>query len=135
VYSTRDNDIYPNVYEVCGWGEVDGLEGANCRHHHSPWIEGVSERTYTDEELKNIDPPPITFEGKEYSAYEATQQMRKIETAMRACKRKIIGYEAAGQTDQENAYRARLLALRQKYNAFSEAAGLRKQQERANVRP
>ena len=57
------------------------------------------ERSYTDEELANIDPPPFTFEGKEYSAYEATQMQRQIETAMRTQKRKMDGYEAAGDTE------------------------------------
>jgi hypothetical protein len=133
VYSIRDNDIYPSVYKVCGWGEVDGLEGANCRHHHSPWIEGVSERTYTDEQLANIDPPPFTYQGLEYTRYEATQKMRQIETAIRNCKRKVIGYQAAGDTEQETAYRARLRALNQKYTAFVKASGLRAQPERARV--
>lgn len=55
VYSTRSGDIYPNIYEVCGLGAVDGLEGANCRHRRNVWVEGVSERTYTDGQLEHID--------------------------------------------------------------------------------
>ena len=50
---------------------MDGT--ADVRHKWYPFIPGVMERSYTDEELKNIDPPPFTFEGKEYDAYEATQ--------------------------------------------------------------
>jgi hypothetical protein len=129
---------YADFIQSTGYGEGAGLAGWNCRHHFNPFVPGVSEPTYTQAELdamKAENRPKVEYEGREYDSYQATQQMRKIETAMRACKRKIIGYEAAGQTDQENAYRARLLALRQKYSAFSEAAGLRKQQERANVRP
>ena len=38
VYSIRANDIYPNIYEVCGLGAVDGLEGANCRHRRNVWV-------------------------------------------------------------------------------------------------
>ena len=55
VYSIHIGDIYPSIYDVCGLGAVDGLEGANCRHRRSPWVEGVSERTYTDEQLAHID--------------------------------------------------------------------------------
>ena len=80
VYSIRAGDIYPNIYEVCGLGAVDGLEGANCRHRRFPWVGGVSERTYTDEQLAHIDDGSgCTFDGKNYTAYEATQEQRKVE--------------------------------------------------------
>ena len=54
VYSVRAGDKYPNIYEVCGLGYVDGLEGANCRHIRTAFVDGVMERTYTDEELAHI---------------------------------------------------------------------------------
>lgn len=133
VYSLKTGDKYPSIYEVCGWGEVDGLEGANCRHHHFPFVEGVSERRYTDEELKNIDPPPFEYQGKTYTAYEATQKQRQIETAMRKCKREIIGYEAAGQSEAAQDSSIKLRRLSAEYKAFSKAAGLREQPERARV--
>ena len=85
VYSTRSGDIYPNIYEVCGLDAVDGLEGANCRHRRFPWVEGVSERTYTDEQLAHIDDGlGCTYDGKAYTAYEATQMQRSIEQIGRA---------------------------------------------------
>ena len=133
VYSIRAGDKYPSIYAVCGWGEVDGLEGANCRHHHFPFVEGVSERTYTDEQLANIDPPPFEYQGKTYTAYEATQKQRQIETAMRKCKREIVGYEASGQTDAQTDSSVRLRRLSKEYKAFSKAANLRTQPERARV--
>lgn len=133
VYSVKAGDKYPSIYEVCGWGMVDGLEGANCRHHHFPFVDGVSERTYTEEQLENIDPPPFKYQGREYTAYEATQKQRQIETAMRKCKRDILGYKAAGlETDAEDAS-IKLRRLSQEYKSFSKAAGLRKQPERARV--
>ena len=131
VYSVKAGDKYPSIYAVCGWGEVDGLEGANCRHHHFPFVEGISERTYTDEQLANIDPPPFDYQGKAYTAYEATQKQRQIETAMRKCKREIIGYEASGQTEAAQASSIRLGRLSKEYKAFSKAAGLRTQPERS----
>ena len=95
VYSIRSGDIYPNIYEVCGLGEVDGLEGANCRHRRFPWVDGVSERTYTDEQLASIDPPPFEFEGKKYTMYEATQKQRQIERTIRKLKREQAAFKAA----------------------------------------
>lgn len=124
---------YPDIHEVCGLGQVDGLEGANCRHHHFPFVEGVSERTYTDKQLANIDPPPVKYQGRTYTAYEATQKQRQIETAMRKYKREIISYKAAGQTEAEQDASIRLRRLSQEYKAFSSAAGLRTQPERARV--
>lgn len=134
VYSTRSGDIYPNIYEVCGLGAVDGLEGANCRHRRNVWVEGVSERTYTDEQLAHIDDGlGCTFEGKTYTAYEATQEQRKVERTIRKLKREKTAYNAAGLTDEEQAVNIKLRRLNAKYKAFSAAAGLPEQRERMKV--
>lgn len=134
VYSIRAGDIYPNIYEVCGLGAVDGLEGANCRHRRNVWVEGVSERTYTDEQLAHIDDGlGCTFEGKNYTAYEATQEQRKVERTIRKLKREKTAYNAAGLTDEEQAVNIKLRRLNAKYKAFSAAAGLPEQRERMKV--
>ena len=72
------------------------LEGWNCRHSYFPFFSEISVRAYTDEQLKNIDNPPFTYEGKRYTHYEATQRQRELETAMRKTKREIIAYDATG---------------------------------------
>lgn len=134
VYSTRSSDIYQNIYEVCGLGAVDGLEGANCRHRRNVWVEGVSERTYTDEQLAHIDDGlGCTFEGKTYTAYEATQEQRKVERTIRKLKREKTAYSAAGLKDEEQAGNIKLRRLNAKYKAFSKAAGLPEQRERVKV--
>ena len=134
VYSIRSGDIYPNIYEVCGLGAVDGLEGANCRHKRSVWVEGVSERTYTDEQLEHIDDGlGCTFDGKTYTAYEATQMQRRVEREVRKLKRKKAAYKAAGLREDEQAVNIRLRRLNAKYKAFSAAAGLPEQRERMKV--
>ena len=134
VYSTRSGDIYPNIYEVCGLGAVDGLEGANCRHRRFPWVEGVSERTYNDEQLEHIDDGlGCTFEGKTYTAYEATQEQRRVEREVRKLKREKAAYKAAGLREEEQAVNIRLRRLNAKYKAFSAAAGLPEQWERTKV--
>ena len=134
VYSTRSGDIYPNIYEVCGLGAVDGLEGVNCRHRRFPWVEGVSERTYTEEQLEHIDDGlGCTFEGKTYTAYEATQEQRKVERTIRKLKREKAAYKAAGLHEEEHEVNIRLRRLNAKYKAFSKAAGLPEQRERMKV--
>lgn len=134
VYSIRAGDIYPNIYEVCGLGSVDGLEGANCRHRRNVWVEGVSERTYTDEQLEHIDDDlGCEFDGKEYTAYEATQMQRRVEREARKLKREKAAYKAAGLTEDERTVSIRLRRLNAKYKAFSAAAGLPEQRERMKV--
>lgn len=133
VYSKYSGDIYPNIYTVCGLGYVDGLEGANCRHIRRVWVEGVTERTYTDEELANIDKPPFEYEGKEYTTFEATQKQRQIERTIRKYNRRKTAFKAAGDKDEATIMNIRLRRLKAKYKSFSEAAELPMQQERMRV--
>lgn len=134
VYSIHAGDIYPSIYEVCGLGAVDGLEGANCRHRRFPWVEGISERTYTDAQLDHIDDGHgCTFDGKEFTAYEATQMQRRIERTVRKLKREKAAYNAAGLHEDETAVNIRLRRLNAKYKAFSAEAGLPGQPERMKV--
>lgn len=134
VYSIRAGDIYPSIYEVCGLGAVDGLEGANCRHRRNVWVEGVSERTYTDEQLAHIDDDlGCEFDGKEYTAYEATQMQRRVERQIIKQKRFVTAYKASGQMNEYHAAKAKLTRLNSKYKAFSEAAKLPLQWERTKV--
>lgn len=130
VYSIRAGDIYPNIYEKCGLGYVDGLEGANCRHRRFPFIEGVSERAYTDYQLANIDTPPFEYEGRTYTAYQATQKQRSIERSIRKEKRLKTSYEAAGLKEDAQNASIKLQQLNRKYKEFSKAAGLPEQRER-----
>ena len=133
VYSVRTGDIYPSIYATCGLGDVTGLEGANCRHRRFPWVEGVSERTYTDKELEDIDPPPFDYEGKTYSMYEATQKQRQIERTIRKVKREAISAEAAGDEQTAITAKARQAVLLNEYHRFSAAAHLPEQRERMTV--
>lgn len=125
---------YPDLVDSTGYGYVDGLSGANCRHKKYPWIEGVSERTYTDEQLAHIDDGhDADFEGKHYTAYEATQKQRQIERTGRKLKREQTAYEAAGLEEDAQAASIRIRSLNAEYKAFSEAAGLPMQRERMRV--
>lgn len=133
VYSMRTGDKYPNIYSVCGYGDVAGLCGANCRHMVFPFIDGFSERTYTDEQLANIDREPFEYQGKQYNAYQATQKQRQIERALRNIKRRVIASKASGDDDAYHAAAVRYKRLEDEYRAFSKAADLPLQYDRANV--
>ena len=119
-------------------GTFKALAGqtADVRHSFWPYIEGVSERTYTDQELESMKPenrPKIQYDGVEFDDYAASQMQRKLERDIRKAKREQAGYEAAGLKDDSAAAAARLRVLNKKYTEFSKAAGLKKQPERIRV--
>lgn len=126
---------YPDFIETTGYGTGPGLGGWNCSHHYYSFIEGVSEPTYSKEDLDAMkgDNHKFTFEGKEYDGYTGTQKMRQIERTVRKLKREQTAYKAAGLTEEEQAVTARIRRLNAEYKAFSEAAGLPMQRERMRV--
>lgn len=126
--------LYDDLVETTGYGYVDGLTGANCRHHKYPYVPGVSERTYTDEQLEHIDDGlGCTFDGKTYTAYEATQMQRRIERQIRAQKKLRNAYKEAGLSEDVTAANIKLRRLNAEYSRFSKAAGLPEQPERTKV--
>ncbi len=130
------NGRYPDFEDTCGYGSVTGIGGANCRHSYWPFIEGVSERTYTDAELEAMKPenrPKIEFEGRKYDDYQATQKQRQIERTIRKLKRRKTAFEAAGMKENAQDANIRLQRESKKYKAFSKAAGLPEQRERMKV--
>ena len=124
---------YPSLKAVTGYGTVTGLKGANCRHDFYPVIEGISEPSYTEEELKNIDPPPFEYNGKTYTYYEATQRQRAMERSMRKTKREILAADATDDKDRFTEKSVLLRRQKEEYGRFSKAAGLSVRNERAQV--
>lgn len=127
---------YLDFEETCGYGDVTGILGSHCRHSFSPFVEGVMERTYTDEELEEMKPQnrkKTEFEGKEYDDYQATQMQRRLEAEIRKQRRRRDAYKAAGLDEDAQAASIRLKRLEQKYNDFSKAAGLPMQYDRMQV--
>lgn len=124
---------YPSLVDVTGYGTGAGLKGWNCRHDMYPVIEGISVPAYTEEQLKNIDPPPIEYDGKTYTYYECTQRQRRIETAIRKTKREVISARASGDEDMFTAKSVLLRRQREEYEKFSSAAGLLTQKERTQA--
>lgn len=113
-----------------GYGDVTGFKGANCRHDWNMFFFGISDRNWTDEKLKNIDPQPFEFEGKKYDAYGASQKQRQIEAAIRKTKRELIAYESAGLKGDFTASSVKLRRQKDLYRDFNKAGGLRSKNER-----
>lgn len=145
VYSiSGDNDKYPSLKEITGYGKLDGLGGINCRHNKFPFIEGVSKRAYTDKELEEINNKTVTYNGKEYGEYEALKMQRQKERNIRETKRKIAGYQGImlGSTDEtilneaKNKYdftTKKLKKQEKEIREFIKQTGLKRNNERERV--
>lgn len=127
------SDKYPDFIESTGYGTGKGLGGWNCRHSYFPFFPGISERAYSDDKLKNIDPEPFEYDGKTYSYYEALQRQRSLENTIRNKKRELIGYNAAGLKEDFNNSSIVLNRLKDEYKAFSNVGDLRIRNELMQV--
>lgn len=91
------SDKYPSFVPATGYGTGPGLGGWNCRHSWFPFFEGLSERAYSDYRLQKYQTDAVTFNGKEYSIYDAKQIQRANERKIRAVKRVIAGLDSIGE--------------------------------------
>lgn len=122
---------------VCGLGSVMGLCGANCYHSYNAFIPGVSVRTYTDEQLKQMNSrenQPKEYNGKEYTTYEALQKQRKLETLMRKQRQDIKLLQTGGASkDDLLAAKSRYRSTMTQYAEFSGKMNLPQQKERVHM--
>lgn len=120
-------------YEALNNSLVRRIGTLNCGHSAHPIVYGASIPQYTPEELEEMrqkNEKGISFRGKHYTGYEATQRQRRLERAIRAQKRKILIDKATGDSEKLETDQIKLQLLQQDYKAFSKAAGLRTQHER-----
>lgn len=105
----------------------------NCGHAASPIIMGVNDPEYTPEELERFrreNEEGVTYEGKHYTLYEATQRQRKFERSIRKQKRRILVDESTGDQEKLQADQIKLVRLREEYARFSKGTGLPMQHDR-----
>lgn len=131
VYSKKE------LESVCGLGTVTGLCGANCYHSYSPFMKGIDTPTYSEEELDRMNEEenmPKEYNGRQYTAYEAQQRQRQLETALRADRQKIELLTQGGADDDTiTGAKVRYFQRQDEYVKFSKAMGLPEQWERVTV--
>lgn len=125
---------YQELQTVCHLGDGDGLCGWNCRHSYLAFIPGYSIRTYTPEQLQELEEKEkqtIPYQGKNYTPYQAEQAQRKMETKMRA-QRAYAKQLQQGKAKEEDvvAAKAKYLNTLHQYQQFSNKMGLSEQMER-----
>lgn len=108
----------------------------NCRHFAFSIILGINKPEYTDEELKAMEEESlriIEYDGKKYTKYQATQQQRSLETAIRRQKDRQIIARSSGDLEEVAKAQENITKLTQKYADFSQKAGLKTYKNRLAV--
>lgn len=123
--------------DICGLGDVTGLCGANCYHTYWPFIPGVDKPVYSADELERMraqEEQTRTYQGREYTPYEATQAQRDLERRMRKDEEDLYLLREGGADEETLALKeAHLNGLRQTYSSFSDRMELPKHWERARA--
>lgn len=133
VYSKSGrNPKYLPFRQVTGYGTVEGLCGANCRHSFGPYFEGM-------------DNPFEQYNSKEnLEQYEKEQRQRTLERRIRDTKREVLGLKQSLDNCEDDALRevldreyqrkSALLAKQNKaYKDYCEKNGLKPLQDRLNI--
>ena len=84
-----------------GYGEATGFKGINCKHDWHPYYKD-STRSYTQKELEKWKNEKVTYNGKEYTKYDATQEQRKIERAIRQDKKELVAQQKLLTSDNKD---------------------------------
>ena len=105
----------------------------NCHHFTTPIVLGVSKPVYSASELREINKrsnAKVSYGGKTYTRYEASQRQRQLETAIRYAKDERDACVVAGDKLGATQARKKSAALTAEYKRFSEQAGLTVRMER-----
>jgi hypothetical protein len=108
----------------------------NCRHFVFSIILGVNEPSYSKNRLtryKRYSREKVSYNGKEYTKYEATQVQRQLETAIRKQKDRQIIARASGDKQEIGLAQQKISQLTTEYNKFSQVAGLDTYKNRLTV--
>lgn len=123
---------YPDFVETTGYGKVDGLCGANCRHNISPYFEGMENLFYKYDSEENK------------KAYELSQRQRAMERKIRDTKRQCMNWKAAYDNAENEEVKASVYDSYQKkavllqkqnkaYNQFCEENNLKRRADRIAI--
>lgn len=126
------NPKYLPFKQTTGYGTVEGLCGANCRHSFGPYFEGM-------------DNPFEQYNSKEnLEQYQKEQRQRTLERRIRDTKREVLGLKKSLDgceddtlyevLDKEYQRKSALLAKQNKaYKDYCEKNGLKPLQDRLQI--
>lgn len=124
------SEKYKNFKVSTGYGKVEGLAGANCKHSFYGVPEGAKS-AYTKKILDSYDKDDVTFNGKKMSYYEGTQRQRHIETSIRKWKTEAKMMEAAKQDSTQSNMKIR--QWQAKAREFAKQTGVKRDYTRERI--
>ena len=130
-YSKSGKDPRFPPFSVCGFGHVQGIHGANCRHHKGPGDGKFNP-------FKEYD------SKKNRKAYELSQKQRAMERRIRKTKQECVTLKSAvdnagtedGKLKAEAAYQKKVALLEKQneaYNDFCKDNNLKRRSERLQI--
>lgn len=123
---SKAGEKYGDFFNETDYGSPTGLMGVNCAHHFYPYWEGDPVPEFTM-------PDPMEINGKEYTYYEATQEMRKQERGIRKTKREIEAMRTLGE--DTTLLKKKLRQQEKDYLAFSDKSGINPRDYALGVQP
>lgn len=119
---TIDGVRYRDFYAETGYGKVEGLGGANCRHSFGPWLPGTP---------RKYGPEPSHPSGLDNDEiYKLAQGQRRRERDIRQTKRELAGAQIIADKDASLANIAEVERLKAKLRGQQE--GMRRYIDEAN---
>lgn len=112
------------------------LDEYNCYHYKTPIICGISEPRYSKKELAELkarDERKFNIDGHEMTGYEASQAMRRIETAVREEKGMKAMYQASGDPLAVRECNKRIKRYQAKYKEISDITGIAQDKKRMTL--
>lgn len=134
-YSLVGAKTVNGVYYESADEALERLQDYNCLHYQTPIILGVSEPTYTDEELAQLNKDnakKFKIGDKTYTGYECKQAMRRLETEMRKQKRIRAMARTIGDKKLTGDCNRKIDSYMQKYRELSQKTGLKIDYQRIN---
>lgn len=94
IVSRSGKNGYLSLSDI-GYGEVTGFQGANCRHNWYMYFEGVSQPSYSAEQLRQWREGTVSYSDVQIPVYEAVQKQRGMERAVRKSKQELVALDEA----------------------------------------
>lgn len=133
---TINGVTYEDAYEQGVDGSGGLLNDYGCLHYKTPIILGISEPRYNEKELarlKEQDKKTYEIDGKTVTGYEATQMMRRLETAIRNEKSIKNMAQAEGDKGQITKSNKKIKAYKVKYEEITNITGFYPETKRMSV--
>ena len=128
--------IVNGVYYPSGDEALQRLQDYNCYHFKTPIILGVSEPTYSQEELERLNrqnAEVFRIGDVEGNGYFWSQKMRQLETEIRKQKDTRILAKASGDNTLVRQCNERMVAFQKKYDEIAAITGITPDYERRAV--